>query len=122
MDELTSALPGEDGGTGRTGDEAAIRRVAQQFANAVIQEDHDTIIDLLCEEEAQPLIDDPYDVEEGRAVDRGSMTLAVQVYGIRVVGNLASAVVVSESGQTPLYFRREAGRWKVCADAADELP
>jgi hypothetical protein len=101
-------------------DEEKIRRVIGDFAVAVDRQDQARVIALLCEEEADDIReDDDYDPANDGGVDPPAKT-PVDVSDIRVNGDVASARISRPSRpDATLYFRREAGTWKVCAPAGN---
>lgn len=93
--------------------EAQIRATVEKFARAVDREDTATMIAMLCEEEAQSVIDEipsPDDSGLGPGYER-----PIDVADIRVTGDVAT-VRVTRPAQQPvtLYVRMEAGTWKLC--------
>ncbi|QCB94770.1 hypothetical protein [Cellulomonas shaoxiangyii] len=103
-------------------EEARIQELVTQFARAVDRENLSDIVALLCEEEAEGILeDDDYDPDAGGTEEGGADSRPVEASDVRVTGDVASAVV-SRPGQpdTTLWFRIEEGRWTVCAPAGDE--
>jgi hypothetical protein len=110
------------------GDNEQIQLVVGKFAVAVSVADPVQIADLLCQEEAATFMDsDAYD--PANYVPPAKPEVSFQTFpfvttsDIRVVGSAASARVTrTDKSTTMLYFRKENGRWNVCAPAADQLP
>jgi hypothetical protein len=102
-------------------DEAKIQRLVGDFATAVDRDDQDKLLNLLCAEEARAITeDDDYDPANNGGPITDSRKIPVKATDIRVTGDTASARITRPSQPaTTLYFRKEAGRWKVCAPAGD---
>jgi hypothetical protein len=94
-------------------DEAQIRTTVEKFAHAVDREDTATMIAMLCEEEAQSLIDE---VPSPDAHGLGpSYERPINISDIRVTGDVAKARVTRPAQQpATLYLRKEANTWKLC--------
>ncbi|MFE9575269.1 contact-dependent growth inhibition system immunity protein [Nocardia sp. NPDC006044] len=77
----------------------------------------------MCADEAEQFLDAvsyPHDVghADGESIDAPDFELS----GIRVFGDIALARITHTSGRfATLFFRRETGRWTVCADADGDL-
>jgi hypothetical protein len=103
-------------------EQAKVREVVDEFAVAVDQADRGTIIKLLCTEEAGELAEDDDDPAPDGGPAAAGAKASVEVSDIRVTGDVASARVKRPSqAATTLYFRKEAGVWKVCAPAGDAV-
>ncbi|MEV0968430.1 Rv0361 family membrane protein [Microtetraspora glauca] len=93
--------------------EAQIRTTIEKFAHAVDREDTVTMVAMLCEEEAQSVIDEvpsPDDPGLDPSHER-----PIDVSDIRVTGDVAKARVTRPAQQpATLYLRKEAGTWKLC--------
>jgi len=103
-------------------DEARIRTLVSQFAAVVDDEDQDGILSLMCQEEAADITaDDDYGPSRPPPVDPPPHR-PVRVSDVRVDGEVASAHITrpGQPGAT-LWFRKEDGRWTVCAHAQDDL-
>ncbi|MBO9556209.1 hypothetical protein [Cellulomonas sp.] len=103
-------------------DEARIRTLVSQFAVVVDDEDQAGILALMCTEEAADITDDDdYDPSRPPPVDPPPHR-PVRVSDVHVVGEVASAHITrpDQPGAT-LWFRKEDGRWTVCAHAQDDL-
>ncbi|WP_231982957.1 contact-dependent growth inhibition system immunity protein [Nocardia sp. 852002-20019_SCH5090214] len=77
---------------------------------------------LMCAEEAEQFLDDVSDPDyDGPPVDPIGAP-AFEVSGIRVYGDVALARIThAPDNVAVLFFRHEAGRWTVCADADEDL-
>ncbi len=103
-------------------DEARIRTLVSTFAVVVDDEDQDGILALMCTEEAADITgDDDYDPSRPPPVDPPPHR-PVRVSDVRVDGEVASAHITrpDQPGAT-LWFRKEDGRWTVCAHAQDDV-
>lgn len=103
-------------------DDAQIKRLVTNFADAANSADQAKLISLLCAEETSGITDsEDYDP----ANDGGVVTttkLVIVTSDVRVTGAIASAKITRPDRSTGmLYFRREGGRWTVCAPAAHQL-
>lgn len=109
----------------RSDDEGEIRSTVEKFALATDRGDQDAILGLVCEQEAAEIRDSEY-FHEDRAGDYDTSVseAPVTTSDITVTGDTAHATVSRPAGGEPatLYFRKEAGAWKVCAPAGDPLP
>jgi hypothetical protein len=103
-------------------DRAKIQKLVDNFASAVDQGDQARIVSLLCAEEAAAVTDgDDYD-PSNKPGPAAAARRAVRTSEIRVAGSVASAQITRpDQPVATLHFRKEAGVWKVCATAADQV-
>jgi hypothetical protein len=112
----------------RDSDEAEIRRLVKDFAVATDYVDTRTLVELLCAEEAEGVTDSAwYNAKDPDTMGPVIMPddwqpASVETSEVRVVGDVASARVTRDGRSFTLYFRKEDGRWKVCAPAAYQMP
>ena len=112
----------------RDSDEAEIRQLVRDFAAATDYTDTRTIVSLLCTEEAEGITESgSYDPDDPDRMGPVAMPEdwrppPVETSEVRVVGDVASALVRRDERSFTLYFRREGGHWTVCAPAADQMP
>lgn len=109
-------------GAGRTDDEASIRALVGEFRVAVERGIPREAAALMCAEEAEQFLDDvadpDYDGPPVETIGEPSFELS----GIRIFGGVALARITHAPDDfATLFFRHEAGRWTMCADAADDL-
>ncbi len=98
-------------------DQVKIQKVAQNFASAVDRGDQPRILSLLCAEEAEAVTDDE-DFNPANTATSAGKPIALHTSDIRISGNVASARITRPNAPpATLYFRKEAGVWKVCAPA-----
>jgi hypothetical protein len=101
-------------------DESRIRDLISEFSAAVERESPREIAALMCADEAEPFLDNT-SVPHDHVAERVE-TPTVRVMDVRVFGDTAFARFARETDEVrSLYFRREHGRWTVCADAEDDL-
>ncbi|MFI9412202.1 Rv0361 family membrane protein [Nocardia gamkensis] len=105
-------------------DDAQIRSVLGDFADAVESGSTQQVVELLCAEEAALFSDR---VSGGEEAEQGGSTghdqrRSVDISGIVMRGDIASAQVARPPSEPrPLYLRKEDDQWKVCAPAADQF-
>jgi CDI immunity proteins len=101
-------------------DESRIRDLISEFSAAVERESPREIAVFMCADEAEPFLDNT-SVPHDHVAERVE-TSTVRVIDVRVFGDTAFARFARETDEVrSLYFRREHGRWTVCADAEDDL-
>ncbi|MCX4094998.1 contact-dependent growth inhibition system immunity protein [Nocardia sp. alder85J] len=105
----------------RSAAESLILDLITEFRFAVERGRPREMAALMCDEEAQQFLDNVSDPDsEGYAEPPGEPTF--EVSSVRVLGNLALARIIHAPDRTTtLFFRHEAGRWTVCADAVEDL-
>lgn len=107
----------------RTADEAAIKDVAAEFADAMDTQDQDRFLATLCTEERDEVTEspgfDPDDSGPGTPDDGEPF----EVTDVTVKGDVAELhfrrPASNHSGS--LYLRKEAGAWKLCSSAEDQF-
>jgi hypothetical protein len=104
-------------------DSTKIGNLAQDFATAVDTENQPKIVSLLCTEEADAITDsEDYDPSNTNVATPKPKSRPVTVSDIQIRGNVASARISRpHQSAATLYFRKEAGAWKVCAPARTQL-
>ncbi|SDM56814.1 contact-dependent growth inhibition system immunity protein [Allokutzneria albata] len=106
---------------GASEDDPLIRELFGAFLVAVRRQVPRELAALMCEDEAQSFLDtvaNPDDDVPAEPVEEP----IVRVVGVRVFGDVALARFTQEDDEIrTLHFRRENGRWTVCADAEDDM-
>ncbi|MBF6469769.1 hypothetical protein IU427_32090 [Nocardia beijingensis] len=106
-------------------DDAQVRAVIADFASVVESGSTQQVVELLCAEEAATFADrvsGGEEAEKGGSTEDGRRQRPVDISGIVIRGDIASAQVARPpSAPRPLYLRREDTRWKVCAPAAEQF-
>ncbi|OBH01573.1 hypothetical protein [Mycobacterium sp. E3247] len=103
----------------RNSDPVKIKALIVAFSDSVNEGNPQKIASFMCREEAEPHLDS--------AVDPGGEPAQAprpkfRIGDVVVHGNAASAALTFQDNQTQtMYFRREDGRWTVCAPAKDQL-
>ncbi len=101
-----------------------IRSVVDGFVTAVDTADQAKVVSLLCQEEAAVLIqhlDEPPEPLPP-APAPGDPAFAREVTEVEVRDDAASAEVIRPDEEPyPLYLRKEAGVWKVCAPVEEQF-
>ena len=101
--------------------ESEIRKVAVDFTQATENSDIEKMAAQMCADERDYFLDT---VNLNTEDDAEWLEYRVDVSDIEIRSDIATAKVSSTSGQEHsggrLWFRREAGQWKVCAAAQDE--
>jgi hypothetical protein len=101
-------------------DESLIADLIEAFSVAVERAVPRELAALMCADEAESFVDNISDPEPEGVEPVGEHT--VDVLAVRVFGDLAVARFMrSTEDVRTLYFRREDGRWTVCADGEDDL-
>jgi hypothetical protein len=104
----------------RSDDESLITDLIEAFSIAVERAVPRDLAALMCADEAESFLDNISDPESEGVVPVREQ--AVHVLAVRVFDDLALARFTRSTEEVrTLYFRREDGRWTVCADAEDEL-
>lgn len=97
---------------------AKIKALISDFAHAVGGGDPQTIAGLMCKQEAESFLENAEDVDG--AAD--SATPAFEIGDVTVHGDVASATLKFKDREPQtLYFRKESGKWTVCAPAKDQM-
>ena len=107
-------------GDGPLSDEAQIRSVLEQFADAVDHADNRRVASLLCAPEADQFLSDE-DIDLDAPPVEGIPARPLEISNIEIHGDVASAQVRREQPQAnPVWLRREGGEWRVCMEAGDQ--
>ncbi|WP_173161652.1 contact-dependent growth inhibition system immunity protein [Phytohabitans suffuscus] len=101
-------------------DDLLIRDLTRAFAAAVDRGVPRQIAALMCADEAESFLDNVNDPDPDDP-DEPVEEPTVDVPRIRVFGEVALARFTRPYTAGTLFFRREDGRWTVCADAEDDL-
>lgn len=106
----------------RDRDETKIRALIGDFAAAIDTADQTKTAGYLCAEETQTYLDTTDRRTEGPQVVP-SHRQQFTVSEVKVSGDVAAAVITFSPSATDdrLYFRKESGRWKVCAPAESQI-
>lgn len=100
-------------------DPARIKALIGAFSDSVSRGNPQEIATLMCREEAEPYLD--------AAADPGGELANApkpkfRIGDIVVHGDAASATLIFRDDQTQtMYFRKNAGKWTVCAPAKDQM-
>lgn len=101
-------------------DNLLIRDLTKAFAAAVDQESPRKVAALMCADEAESFLDninDPDRDDPAEPVEEPT----IDIPQVRVYGEVALARFTRPHAAGTLFFRREDGRWTVCADAENDL-
>lgn len=108
-------------GDGLPSDEARIRSVLEEFADAVDHADNRLVASLLCAPEAEHFVMDE-DIDLDAPPVHGIPPRPLEISNIEVCGDIASARVRRDRPDANVvWLRREGGRWLVCMEAGDPL-
>ncbi len=96
-----------------------IKGLVNDFAQAVGEGNPQTIAGFMCAEEAGPFLDT---VEDPGGEAAGATTPPFEIVDITVKADVASATLSFPGSETQtMYFRKENGKWTVCAPAKDQM-
>ncbi|WP_086829952.1 contact-dependent growth inhibition system immunity protein [Allokutzneria sp. NRRL B-24872] len=102
-------------------DESLIRDLLKAFVVAAQREVPREMAALMCADEAASFLDGVLDPDRDDPVELAEEPI-VEVVAVQVFGDVALARFAREDDDVcTLYFRRENGRWAVCADAEDDM-
>lgn len=100
-------------------DSTKIKALINAFSESVSKGNPQEIAGLMCREEAEPYLDSVAD--PGGEVANADKP-KFKIGGVVVRGNAASAnLLFQDNHSQTMYFRKEEGRWTVCAPAKDQL-
>jgi hypothetical protein len=103
----------------RNSDPVKIRSLVGDFSIAVYGGDPRQIARYMCAEGAQSFLDAIEDPDTPAAPETPPK---FDVSDIQVKGDVASAkLTFKPTGLQTMYFRKEAGKWTVCAAAEDQM-
>src|SRR5574337_259366 len=103
----------------KNSDPSKIKVLLSVFSETVSQGDPQKIARFICREESEPYLDSVAAPQGDVANPQKPM---FKVGGVVVHGNAASATLIFQNNQTQtMYFRKEDGKWTVCAPAKDQL-
>jgi hypothetical protein len=103
----------------RNSDPVKIRSLVGDFSVAVYGGDPRQMARYMCAEGAQSFLDTIEDPDTPAALETPP---PFDVSDIEVKGDVASAKLTFErTGVQTMYFRKEAGKWTVCAAAEDQM-
>ncbi|MFC9432395.1 contact-dependent growth inhibition system immunity protein [Nocardia sp. NPDC057030] len=103
-------------------DESLILELIKQFRASVERGIPREMAALMCAAEAEQFVDSLSDPDFDLPIVEPIGALALGVSDVHVFGDIAFAQLThSPHNVTTLFFRHEAGRWTVCADAGEDL-